>query len=215
MPRQANLSRSERQREKAEYLFAMYRLLGTERSLTKLHEYCTVLGIRISENSLKLYSTKYEWQKRVLEENARDKQAIEKATSAQVEQMNARHAQYAQGLLALATAGLNRWQQAMRDTERGKVLDITVQDMISLYKAAQSGERLARGQATSRIEVWIDVAATVVKEFGLIFIAVNQLSDAESREAEFVRLSDEMIKRYFNETTKNTIDGSGYTVSHR
>ncbi|MFC1979345.1 hypothetical protein ACFLVS_00475 [Chloroflexota bacterium] len=210
MTNQAGYSRSQREQERADMLFMVYKFMGPGRSLMKLLESCTMMGLKISEKTLKRYSVKYEWQRRILQENAKEKETTEKSIQTQVEKMNTRHAQFAQGLFGAALAGLNNLQQDVRDTPKGKVLSLNVREIVDLFKASQQGERLARGQATSRIEVWVDIVQTVVKEFGLIFLAVNQIPDDEQRQAEYIRLSDEMITRYFSETTKQVIElGSG------
>jgi len=201
------LSREQRQKEKADMLFMVYKMMGPERSLFKLAEFCTAVGLKVSEKTLKLYSAKFEWQRRLLELNAKEVEQKEKSLVTQIEQMNAQHAQFARGLLALAAAGLTHHQQRMTVTPQGgRSLALDIDEVIALFKAAQSGERLARGQATSRVEVWLDVAATVVREFGLIFLSVNSLPDENERKAEFIRLSDEMMKRYFTENARQALD---------
>jgi hypothetical protein len=54
------------------------------------------------------------------------------------------------------------------------------------------------GQAVSRVEVWTEVVNTVIEEFILIFIAVNEIDDQARRAREFGWLSDEMVIRYQN-----------------
>lgn len=201
------LIRQQRMEERASMLFMVYRSLGPDRSLSKLLEFCASIGLRISQNTLKNYSVRFDWQRRLLELNAQDKDRQEKAMSAQVERMNDRHAQFAQGLLGLAAGGLNFLQQLMKDTDRGKALHMSITELISLYRAAQSGERLARGQATNKVEIWVDVASTVVQEFSMIFLAVNDIADPAERKAEFIRLGDDMVRRYYTEAQKQLAEG--------
>jgi hypothetical protein len=199
--------RLERTKNKADFLFMVYRFLGADRSLKRLAETVHLTGITLSEKTLGRYSVRFDWQRRILEVNAQDKDRREKALAAQVEQMNQRHVQLAQGLLGLAAGGLNFFQQLMRDTDRGKTLHMSIPDLIQLYRAAQSGERLARGQATNRVEIWVDVASTVVEEFSMIFLAVNDMSDPIERKAEFIRLADDMVRRYYTEAQKQLTEG--------
>jgi hypothetical protein len=199
--------RLERTKNKADFLFMVYRFLGPDRTLKKLAEIVHLTGITLSEKTLGRYSARFDWQRRILEVNAQDKDRREKAVAAQVEQMNQRHVQFAQGLLGLAAGGLNFFQQLMRDTDRGKTLHMSIPDLIQLYRTAQSGERLARGQATNRVEIWVDVASTVVEEFSMIFLAVNDISDPAERKTEFIRLADDMVRRYYTEAQKQLTEG--------
>lgn len=199
--------RLERTKQKADFLFMVYRFLGADRSLKRLAETVRLTGVMLSEKTLERYSAKYDWQRRILEVNAVDKDRREKAFAAQVEQMNQRHVQFAQGLLGLAAGGLNFFQQLMKETDRGKTLNMSIGDLISLYRTAQGGERLARGQATNRVEIWVDVASTVVEEFSMIFLAVNDLADPIERKAEFIRLADDMVRRYYTDAQKQLTEG--------
>jgi len=203
---QKALWRQERTKQKAEMLFMVYRFLGVDRSLSKLAEMCSQMGVKCSIRTLQKYSVKFDWQRRFLEMNAIEVQRREKALATQVEKMNDRHVQFAQGLLGLAAGGLNFFQQLMKDTERGKTLAMSIPEVVQLYRTAQTGERLARGEATSRVEVWIQLASTVVREFALIFLAVNELPNPTERKAEFIRLSDDMMRRYYSETSRTQLE---------
>jgi len=106
MINQGGQSKSHRQKEKADIYFILYVQMGPERSLSKLAEQVTGLGLKISAKTLKAYSSKYEWQRRVLEETAKLQDQAEKSIQQQVEKMNQQHAQIAQGLMSLVVAGL-------------------------------------------------------------------------------------------------------------
>jgi len=199
-------SMSHRQKERADIYFILYLEMGPERSLTKLAERVTALGMKTSAKTIKAYSAKYDWQRRVLEETTKQKDQFEKSIHQQVEKMNQQHASIAQGLMSLVVAGLKDYQATIQKT--GK-LKLDPKDLTSLYQAAQRGERLARGQATSRVEVWLDITQTVVREFGLIFLSVYNMQDRDLMKAEFIRLSDEMLNRYFSETSKQAIQLEG------
>ena len=198
--------RQQRQQEKADYLFLIYRFLGPERSLLKLYELCSTVGLRIAEKTIRSYSAKFDWQRRLLELNAQEIQDREKSLATQVEQMNQKHADFAQALLNLAAHGIRFLQKGAKDSDIGKTLPLSISEIVSLYRASQTGERLARGLATSRIEIWIELATTVVKEFALIFLAVNDITDPAERRAEYIRLSDEMMRRYYSDTSQKLIE---------
>jgi len=206
MTNQAGHSRSQREKERADIFFILYANMGDGRSLAKLGNSIRMVGGKISDKRLEVYSSKYEWQRRVLEETAKMKDQAEKSIQQQVEKMNQQHAQIAQGLMSLVVAGLKDYQATIQQT--GK-LKLDPKDLTGLYQAAQRGERLARGQATSRVEVWLDITQTVVREFGLIFLSVYNMQDRELMKAEFIRLSDEMLNRYFSETSKQATQIEG------
>ena len=113
-----------------------------------------------------------------------------------VETMNQRHAQYSQALLGLFSAGMqtfNRQFQTQREGGQTPSLALSVKEMTRLLEVAQRTERLARGQATSRTEVMVELIGTFVREFALIFIGVNSIQDETERKNEYVRRCDEML----------------------
>ena len=201
-----NVSRKIKRQEKANYLFVIYKIMGDERSLRKLFEMCQAVGVKISEKSLQHYSSLYGWQARLLEEATAGRGQAQADLIKTVEKMNKRHADVATGLMSLAVQGISRIQTQIQQAARGEPgaspFEPTVHEIARLFEVSQRGERLARGQSTSRIEVWQSVTETVVKEFALIFMAVNILETPEERREEFMLKSDDMIKRYYNENTE-------------
>ena len=192
---------TQRAKARAEALFMVYWQLGPTRSLERLHEFCSVTGMRVSLSTVKNYSQNYGWQRKLLEIDQKAREAQESATIAQVAEMNLRHAQIARGLLGIAFAGMKKYHSMIQQSADGSI-GIDIDDMVKLYRAAQTGERLALGEATSRVETWTRVVETVVREFGLIFITVNEIADKEARQHEYIRLSDDMIRRYYREQVK-------------
>lgn len=204
------LSQKERTKEKADSLFLVYYQLGPNRSLEELQKFLATIGQKISLNTLKRYSSDYGWQKRVLEMNTSLKEQKEKKALEQVEEMDNRHARFAQGLFRIALAGMKGMQAQIEQS--GGTLNLSVDEILRAFRTSQTGERLARGQATSRVEIWIDVVQTVVQEFGLIFMAVNEIKDKDQRQQEFIRLSDEMIRRYYSaESREKALEGEYQT----
>ena len=211
------MSRKYRREEKARYLFPIYQQLGPDRSLKSLCELCTKLGLKIAESTLKNYSVDFDWQKQILQINAKEHEVQEKSILSKIDEMNEADAQMARGLRALVVAAINRIREQMRIDQMARqaklqpgqtaplMLDMTFVEMASLAKAAQYMERLARGQAILRTEIWIEVVDTVIQEFALIFMAVNKIQNEEERMNEFGRLSDEMVTRYYSQTVKQGI----------
>jgi hypothetical protein len=215
--RKEDVSRRAKRDEKAKMYFMVYRHLGEGRTLKWLYESARSMGARISLNSLERYSRDYHWQEQILQLNAKEHETQEKNVLAKVDEMNDLHARIARGWEGIVLAAMNRIQDNMKIDQQIRqknlppgqtaplMIDLTIQDMVNLGKNAQTMERFARGQATSRTEVWIEVVDTVVNEFALIFLAVNKIKDENERMNEFGRLSDEMITRYYSKTVKQGV----------
>jgi hypothetical protein len=197
------LSKEQKAKGKAEVFYLAYRLMGLGRSLVKLYEECAVDGPKIALNTLKEYSRKYKWQHRLLKDDIKHTAQIERVVQLQVEKMNQQHAEAAQGMMAMVLAALKDYQDTIKDKDGN--LKLSPKEMAGLFRAAQHGERLARGQTTSRVQVWVDIAQTVVREFGLIFLSVNEIENKVQRKAEYIRLADDMVKRYYSEASKQAM----------
>ena len=203
-----------RRKERADALFLVYWQMGGTRSLPKLAELCQTLRIKVTEKTLGRYSADFGWQQRLLEIQSKESERREQEAGKIVDQMNEQHALMARGIRGLALAGIRHYQEKMRKTAEVKrqlgepadpSLDMSLMDVMNLARGSQAMERMARGQATSRTEVWVDIAATVVREFVLIFMAVNEIVDPQQREAEYLRLGDEMMSRYYSDAVKGRL----------
>ena len=209
------LSREAKMKEKADALFLIYQLMGADRSLKKLAELCGTVGVKISEQTIERYSTKYDWQIRLLEAERKLAEKRERDAGKLVDDMNRQDATLAQGMKALVVASLRFYQDKMKReakirADRGEpadqMLKMNFHDIVTLALAAQRIERLARGQVISRTEIWVEIAATVVREFVLIFEGVNSIEDENERKHEFLRRGDEMMTRYYSETIKQGVN---------
>lgn len=211
----STMSRRAREEGKQAILFAAYLAMGPMRSLAKLRELVVAAGGRIALNTLDKYSVKYQWQRRVLEQQSVEQERIEKDYGRQRDQMDQRDAALGSGLIGLAFGGVRNLTEQMRTLRDLKVkrgesdpaltLNLAPSEIVNLARAGTFIERLARGEATSRTEVWVNVAGTVVREFVLIFMGVNEISDPEQRRDEFLRRADEMTNRYYNEATRRQL----------
>jgi len=204
-----------REREKADGLFLAYRNMGTGRTIVALTGLCNQIGFKIAKSTIARYSIKYEWQRKLLELESFDAERREKDVAKIVDDMNRQDAAMAQGMKGLVVGAIRYHQDRMRKLaerrrQRGEeaqpMLDMPYHDLANMARTAQQIERLARGQATSRTEIWVDIAQTVVREFVLIFIAINDIEDKSVRKQEFTRLGDEMMRRYYSETTKQQLE---------
>lgn len=209
------MSRQAREASRQAILFTAYQAMGSMRSLAKLRELVVASGGRIAIHTLERYSVKYQWQQRVLEAQSVEQERIEKDYGRQRDQMDARDAALGSGLIGLAFGGVRNFTEQMGKLREKKIkkgdanpsltLNLTPAEIVNLARAGTFIERLARGEATSRTEVWVNVAGTVVREFVLIFMGVNDIEDPEQRRDEFLRRSDEMTNRYYNEATRRQL----------
>ena len=209
------LSKKAREQERQGMIFAAYLAMGPTRSLDRLHEMCTAIGARVARSTLAKYSSKYEWQRRVLEAQSAEQERIEKDYGRQRDQMDQRDAALGAGLTGLAFGGVHHFMEQMQKLREKKIkkgeidpsltFDFTASEVVNLARTGTFIERLARGEATSRTEVWVNVASTVVREFILIFMGVNDIDDSEQRRDEFLRRADEMTNRYYNEATRRQL----------
>lgn len=191
------MSRQQRMKEKAQTLFYVYYQMGAERTLSRLSEICDAIRVRACVSTLEKYSVEYEWQRQILELDNRASEDREAEAVRTIQQMNDRHAQIHQAFLNLGVAGIRHLQdnlRAKREAQKPETLDLSIQDIARILDQSQKGERLARGEATSRTEVMIEVISVFVKEFALIFLGVNTIQDEEQRKAEYLKRCDSMLR---------------------
>lgn len=209
MPSRNRLARIQREKEKADILFLIYEQMGPERSLNKLTEIVHTVGIKVSGKTLGRYSVKYEWQRQLLERQVALREAREQEALTAVDKMNEGHIQVNKGLMSLAIAGINYHQNKLEKNRAAglpQTLNFNVRDIVRLVRQAQLGERLARGEATSRTEIFNEIIGTFVHEFAFMFIAVNGIADPEERKREFARLFDERLSEiYAAQVTQSTV----------
>lgn len=212
MASNAKLAREQRMAEKASVLFLLYEQMGPDRSLTALFKICTTVGLKISESTIKRYSITYDWQRQLLERAVQQRERAEQDILGQVEKMNEDHIRVNRGLMNLAIAGIQHYQDQLerkRGAGQASTLAMGFSDIVKLVKQAQLGERLARGQATSRTEVMVEVISTFVQEFALIFKAVNTIENPDEREREYIRLFDERLSEYYSQLTAPALKKAG------
>jgi len=196
--------------ERQEYFFLVYEQMGVSRSLKRLWGLVRGVGAEISLKTLERYSSEYNWQSRILERLARHESADFQDVQDQVDRMNAEHAQTFQDIGALVTAGIKHWKKAIEDKVKvglGPTLDMDFQTIGKLAQSYQYGERLARGLATSKAEVIIEVLPPLVKDMFAVFLAVNVITNdppelVKKRESEFIQRGDQVLLTYYGKTTK-------------
>lgn len=210
-PRPWNALRAE---ERQEYFFLVYEQMGVTRTLKRLWGLVRGVGAEISLKTLERYSSEYNWQAKILERAARRESADFQGVQEAVERMNDDHARTFHDIGALVTAGVKHYQDAIEAKVAAGMpptLDIDLGTIGKLARTYQYGERLARGLATSKAEVIIEVLPPLVKDLYAVFLAVNVITNddpqlVKRREAEFIQRGDQVLLTYYPEP-KQLIDG--------
>jgi hypothetical protein len=194
-----------RAEERQEFFFLIYEQMGVNRTLKRLWGVCRSVGVKISLSTLEDYSSKYNWQVRILERAARHEAADFQDVQDQVERMNVEHARTFQDIGALVTAGIKHYK-AKIEKELAAGLDGTLAmdlpDLGRLAEVYQRGERLARGQATSKAEIIVGVLPPLVKDIFAVFLAVNVITNdspdlVKKRQSEFITRADAVLVQYY------------------
>ncbi|MBA7644818.1 hypothetical protein ES703_52565 [subsurface metagenome] len=202
--------------ERQEYFFLVYEQMGVSRTLKRLWGLVRGVGVELSLKTLERYSSQYNWQSRILERAARHESADFLEIQAQVEQMTSEHVRTFQDIGALVAAGIKHWQGEIEKKVKAGFQPTLEMDFVTIGKLAQTyqyGERLARGLATSKAEVIIEVLPPLVKDMFAVFLAVNVITNdppemVRKREAEFISRGDQVLLLYYGKT-KELPEGRG------
>jgi hypothetical protein len=202
-----NMLRAE---EKQEYFFLIYEQMEPTRTLKRLWGLCRGVGTTIGLSTLEGYSVKYNWQTRILERAARHESADFQDVQSQVDRMKADHVRTFQDIGALVSAGIAKWKKDIETQVAANLpatLDIPLNDIARLAEVYQRGERLARGLATSKAEVIIEVLPPLVKDLFAVFLAVNVITNdppelVRRRQSEFITRGDQVLMTYYSPNGK-------------
>jgi len=194
-----------RAEERQEYFFLIYEQMGVGRTLKRLWGLVRGVGVTISLKTLARYSSSYNWQSRILERDARHDAADYVEIQDQVEQMTQDHIRVFQDIGALVTAGIQHWKAKIDEriaANMGGALEMDLSDIGRLAELYQKGERLARGLATSKAEVIVEVLPPLVKDIFAVFLAVNVITNdppelVRKRQAEFITRADGVMVQYY------------------
>jgi len=204
-PRPWNAFRAD---ERQEYFFLVYEQMGVNRTLKRLWGLVRGVGAEISLKTLERYSSEYGWQAKILERAARHESADFQDVQTQVDQMTEEHVRTFRDIGALVTAGIRKYQKQIEDQVTAGLaptLDIDLATIGKLATTYQYGERLARGLATSKAEVIIEVLPPLVKDMFAVFLAVNVITNdppelVRKRESEFITRGDQVLNTYYGKT---------------
>ena len=194
-----------RAEERQEYFFLIYEQMGVGRTLKRLWGLVRGVGVTISLKTLERYSSDFNWQVRILERAARHEAADFVEIQDQVDQMTQDHIRVFQDIGALVTAGIKHWKKKIDErvaAGAGDGLEMDLTDIGRLADLYQKGERLARGLATSKAEVIIEVLPPLVKDIFAVFLAVNVITNdppelVRKRQAEFITRADAVMVLYY------------------
>jgi len=193
-----------RAEERQEYFFLIYEQMGVGRTLKRLWGLVRGVGVTISLKTLERYSADFNWQVRILERAARHEAADFVEIQDQVERMTQDHIRVFQDIGALVTAGIQHWKKKIDDRVAAGMdgLEMDLTDIGRLADLYQKGERLARGLATSKAEVIIEVLPPLVKDIFAVFLAVNVITNdppelVRKRQSEFITRADGVMVQYY------------------
>lgn len=206
-----------RAEERQKFFFLIYESIGINRTLKRLWGVVRSMGVDVSLKTLERYSADYGWQSLILERAARQESADFREVQDGVAKMNEEHARLFKDIGALADAGVKYHLEEMKgrqDIGLSPTLNMDFQTIAKLAQAYQSGERLARGLATSKAEVIVEVLPPLVKDMFAVFLAVNVITNDPSelvrrRESEFISRGDQVLIQYYGQSTGELPEGRG------
>lgn len=159
--------------ERADHFFAIYASLGGERTIAKVHQIATGLGIDVGLKTLERYSRDFGWLDRLAAFDAQRQQARMDARLEHAIANDVSHAELGRALQDLARVGVKeRTALSIPETEGASPIGtgLSGTEISRLADVGVRIERLASGQATERREIvigmWnaiiVDVHATIV-----------------------------------------------------
>lgn len=176
---------------RADLLLAVYIELGSERSLALLHSRLTTLGVKTSLSTLKRYSSKFDWPRRVAELEA---QAARRREGGHLKAALAIHDRQSQLARALQGAGGAALQQLIADAAR--IREMKPSDITRLLELGMRAERDAAMGSTDRRRLALAMANLVTEEVVALFERVNSITDEGSRARTFASGLDSIVDEH-------------------
>jgi hypothetical protein len=168
---------------RAESYWLVYQALGRDRSLSKLHQTLTDLGTDVALGTLKAYSARYNWHQRA---------ELADGVQTAVELANVpREMDDRQARLGVAMQALAREKLEVIDPYR-----LSVREAIHLLRVGTDIERLARGQATTKAELTVQMLDPVIRELVALFAEVNVIEDPDTRRNVWATKADAIVETY-------------------
>ena len=174
-------------KQRSDAYFDIYMMMGPQRSIEKLHKVLADSGLRIALNTLKNYSAKHGWQVRLEEAQAQLAAQLASRDVQLIEDMNTKPAQLGAAMQSVSSSKIDAI--ALDPTQ------MTPRDAGYLGDVGAKLERLARGEATSRQELQVQVIAPVVQNIVQLFQQVNTIEDPDRRLLEFGLGADRILEQ--------------------
>ena len=132
---------------------------------------------------MKAYSVRYNWQGRA---------ELADGVQTAVELANVpREMDERQARLGVAMQALAREKLEVIDPYR-----LTVRDAVYLLRVGTDIERLARGQATTRAELTVQMLDPLIRELVALFAEVNVIEDPDARLGVWATKADAIVETY-------------------
>lgn len=195
-----------RSKARADAYFIIYYDIGPERSLEKLCDHLTELGLKRSLATLKSYSSKYDWQQRLItEDTRRHDQDLADADKRRFDMME-KHSKIGRTLQTLSLAGMLSFQDTMKKKE-GR-LPFSPTEVVALAKTGIDLELRAAGEPTLKVEITTVLYNVLVARMAVIFKDINQLPTTEARESQYAQRCDQMAVSAIEEVNM-LVEGKG------
>ena len=166
----------EQAKRRAEGFYLLYASMGGERSLVKLHQTLSDLGLPVSLNTLKSYSSKYDWQAR----------AALVALAELPAAMDERQAAVGRAIQALAEVRLQSLEPS----------DLTVTDVVRLMTVGVKIEREAMAVPMERHQLLLEVINPMIQDLVDMFRYINDIEDKQARVREWALRGDAIVERH-------------------
>jgi hypothetical protein len=176
---------------RAESYYLLYASMGSDRSLSKLQETLSDLGLKVALGTLKNYSATYRWQDK---SEGLDRRSTDIERLGAMDSSSERQVRLGRVMQELAKERMDGF------IERGGYL--SPGDIVRFMKVGVDIERLAMGVPMERVELITSILSPVVYDIVDAFAAVNKMDDPQQRINEFARRADAIIDSHLPEDYK-------------
>ena len=187
-----------------EAFYDVYLMMGHDRSLSKLHSVLANLGLNMTLNTLKNYSSRYDWQQRLRNAEQSAQAQKQEQDTARLISMNERQAGLGELSQRLAAHYLKQtFDRVMADPA---AVQGTSQDIARLIESGSRLERLARGEVTNRMEARVQAYSVMVSQISEVFVNVARVHDLSPDAIEdFTRGADAVVRNALTETSTDEV----------
>ena len=172
-------ARARKDAGRAAFYYCIYYDMGPERSLTSLLDHVTEMGLKISIQSLKRYSTKYDWQQRLAEQDAQDRLNDAEQSAKDTADRRRRQSSLGRNIQALASGGIAALAKILSDQG---TLSLSPFEIAHLARAGAELENRAAGEPTTRHEISVVVYNVMIARIAAIFLQVNDINPHEGKQ---------------------------------